>query len=273
MNERKCSGVAAGPDRVLQAVDDGDPRRSDVVRRQGGSWVGSTRNSMGYLLTRWGLGLIFKVVWRPTVTGLENIPPEGAVILASNHLSFSDSVVIPLVVPRRVRFLAKADYFEGRGVRGRLVAAFFRFVDAVPVNRESQRDSMASLELAMSVLRNGHAFGIYPEGTRSRDGRLYRGRNGVGWLAMESGAPVVPVAVQGTDKVQPVGSNMPRPHPVTVRFGPAVDPGPWVEAVTAQGGAGRARREITDQVMDRIAAMSPQPRADCYNERPSDDEV
>ena len=234
--------------------------------------MGRTRNSVGYILTRWSLGLVFRVVWRPKVTGLENIPAEGAVILASNHLSFSDSVVIPLVVPRRVRFLAKAEYFEGHGLRGRAVAAFFRFVDAVPVNRESQRDSMASLELAMGVLRNGHAFGIYPEGTRSRDGRLYRGRNGVGWLAMESGAPVVPVAVQGTDKVQPVGSNMPRPHPVTVSFGPAVDPTPWIEAVRAHGGAGRARREITDQVMERIGAMSPQPRADCYNERPSDDE-
>ena len=231
-----------------------------------------TRNSVGYILARWFLGLVFKVVWRPTVNGLENIPAEGAVILASNHLSFSDSVVIPLVVPRRVRFLAKAEYFEGHGLRGRLVAAFFRFVDAVPVNRESQRDSMSSLELAMGVLRNGHAFGIYPEGTRSRDGRLYRGRNGVGWLAMESGAPVVPVAVSGTDKVQPVGSNLPRPYPVRVSFGPPVDPAPWVESTRATGGAGRARREITDQVMERIAAMSDQPRADCYNERPADDE-
>jgi 1-acyl-sn-glycerol-3-phosphate acyltransferase len=130
---------------------------------------------------------------------------------------------------------------------------------------------MASLQTALDVLREGHAFGIYPEGTRSRDGRLYRGRTGVGWLALAARAPVVPVALTGTDEVQPVGSRRLRIHPVHIRFGPAVDPGPWVDAVAASGGAGRARREITDEVMERIAAMSPQERADCYNERPVDD--
>ena len=142
---------------------------------------------MGYALARWVVGLVFRVFWRPTIVGRERIPPRGAVIIASNHLSFVDSVVIPLAVPRRVRFLAKAEYFDGTGLRGRVTAWFFRLVDAVPVRRESQRDSMASLQLAMDVLRSGRAFGIYPEGTRSRDGRLYRGRTGVGWLAMESG--------------------------------------------------------------------------------------
>jgi 1-acyl-sn-glycerol-3-phosphate acyltransferase len=226
---------------------------------------------LSYTLARWIVGAVFRIVWRPTIIGLEHLPAEGPVILASNHLSFVDSIVIPLAVPRRVRFLAKAEYFEGTGPRGRAVALFFRLIDAVPVRRENRRDSMASLETALQVLRDGSAFGIYPEGTRSRDGRLYRGRTGVGWLALASGAPVVPVAVTGTDRVQPVGSRSLRVHPVRVRFGPALDPTPWVRQVAAAGGAGRARREITDLVMDRIAAMSPQERVDEYNERVPDD--
>ena len=154
---------------------------------------------MGYLIARWLLGSFFRLVWRPRIVGVEHIPATGPVIIASNHLSFIDSVVIPLVVPRRVRFLAKAEYFEGTGLRGWVNRAFFTAVDAVPVNRDSQRNAMASLRLAMDVLAQGTAFGIYPEGTRSRDGRLYQGRTGVGWLALESGAPVVPVALVGTD--------------------------------------------------------------------------
>lgn len=221
---------------------------------------------MGYALARWVIGMVFRVVWRPGITGVDRVPGTGPVIIASNHLSFIDSVVIPLAVPRRVRFLAKAEYFTGHGLRGRVVAAFFRAVDAVPVDRDSRLDAMASLRLAMSVLEDGNAFGIYPEGTRSRDGRLYRGRTGVGWLALHSGAPVVPVALVGTDRVQPIGARFPRPAPVQIRFGVPVDPGPWIAAVAASGGAGRARREITDAVMERIAALSPQVPANAYNE-------
>jgi len=225
-----------------------------------------------YRIVRWLVLVVFRVLWRPRVTGLEHIPPHGAIIVASNHLSFIDSVVIPLAVPRRVRFLAKAEYFEGRSLTGRVIAMFFRAVDAVPVRRDSRRDSMASLETALDVLRDGHAFGIYPEGTRSRDGRLYRGKTGVGWLALASGAPIVPVCVVGTDAVQPVGARLPRIRPVRIQFGPVVDPAPWVEQVRSSGGAGRARREITDLVMESIAAMSPQEPADTYNERPPDDD-
>jgi 1-acyl-sn-glycerol-3-phosphate acyltransferase len=228
--------------------------------------------SVGYALARWIVGSVFRVLWRPHIVGGERIPLTGPVIIASNHLSFIDSVVIPLAVPRRVCFLAKAEYFEGRGLRGRMTAWFFRAVSAVPVRRDSSSDSMASLELAMDVLRAGLAFGIYPEGTRSRDGRLYRGRTGVGWLAMQSGAPVVPVALVGTNDVQPVGSRLPRRRPVTVAFGTPVDPAPWIASVSASGGAGRARREITDAVMASIAAMSPQELADGYNERPPEDD-
>jgi 1-acyl-sn-glycerol-3-phosphate acyltransferase len=223
---------------------------------------------MGYTIARWAVGLIFRVFWRPRVEGLENVPPDGPVIIASNHLSFIDSVVIPLAVPRRVRFLAKAEYFTGRGLRGRGTALFFHLIDAVPVERTGNRDSMRSLESALAVLREGTAFGIYPEGTRSRDGRLYRGRTGVGWLALTSGAPVVPVGLTGTDRVQPVGARGVRVAPVRVRFGPPVDPADYAALP-----AGRARRALTDEVMDRIAALTPQERADTYNEPRGGDEV
>lgn len=225
---------------------------------------------MGYLIARWLLGSFFRLVWRPRIVGVEHIPVTGPVIIASNHLSFIDSVVIPLVVPRRVRFLAKAEYFEGTGLRGWVNRAFFTAVDAVPVNRDSQRNAMASLRLAMDVLAQGAAFGIYPEGTRSRDGRLYQGRTGVGWLALESGAPVVPVALVGTDGVQPVGARFPRPHPVKISFAAPIDPTPWVEAVATSGGGARARREITEAIMAAIAAMSPQELAHTYNDPPAD---
>jgi len=218
---------------------------------------------MPYSIARWIVGLVVRVFWRPRIEGLEHVPASGPVIIASNHLSFIDSVIIPLAVPRRVRFLAKAEYFTGRGLRGRATALFFRLIDAVPVERTGNRDSMRSLESALAVLREGSAFGIYPEGTRSRDGRLYRGRTGVGWLAMTSGAPVVPVGLIGTDRVQPVGTRGVHLAPVLVRFGPPVHP-----AAYADMPAGRARREITDEVMARISALSPQERADAYNEPP-----
>jgi 1-acyl-sn-glycerol-3-phosphate acyltransferase len=227
---------------------------------------------LGYRLLRYVVSFLFRLIWRPRITGLENVPRSGPVIIASNHLSFIDSVVIPILVPRRVRFLAKAEYFDGHGLRGRGMALFFRVVDAVPVRRDGQRDSsLAALQAALDVLRDDVAFGIYPEGTRSRDGRLYRGRTGVGWLALTSAVPVVPVALIGTDLIQPVGHRMPRIKPLRVSFGPPVDPAPWIASVAESGGAGRARREITDEVMERIAAMSAQPRADCYNERTADD--
>jgi 1-acyl-sn-glycerol-3-phosphate acyltransferase len=227
---------------------------------------------MTYRFARWLVGFVFRVLWRPRLIGLEHVPMSGPLLVASNHLSFIDSIVIPLAIPRRVRFLAKSDYFEGRSLGGRLVAVFFRAVDAVPVRRDGRRDSMESLETALEVLRDGHAFGIYPEGTRSRDGRLYRGKTGVGWLALASGAPIVPVCVVGTDAVQPVGARMPRIRPVRVQFGPVIDPAPWVQKVAESGGAGRARREITDRVMDAIGAMSPQQQAGVYNERPAEDD-
>jgi 1-acyl-sn-glycerol-3-phosphate acyltransferase len=216
---------------------------------------------MIYVLTRAVCLALFKVLWRPVVVGRENIPPDGPVILASNHLSFIDSIVIPLSVSRRVVFLAKAEYWEGRSLASLPRRLFFRTFDAVPVQREQQRDAQASLDLARQVLARGDAFGIYPEGTRSRDGRLYRGRTGVGWLSMAAAAPVVPVGLVGTDRVQPIGATVPRVHRVRISFGPPVRPEDYADLPP-----GRARREITDAVMESVAALSGQPRADGYNE-------
>jgi 1-acyl-sn-glycerol-3-phosphate acyltransferase len=204
-----------------------------------------------------------RVMFRPVVEGLGHLPREGAVIIAANHLSFLDSFLIPLMTPRPVAFLAKAEYFTGTGLRGRLVRSTLTAVDAIPVPRGTHRAAQASLEAALIVLKDGRAFGIHPEGSRSRDGRLYRGRTGVAWLALTSGAPVVPVAVLGTDRVQPVGARLPRPGRVTVRF--TVRFGEPLRFGPPSGSPGRARREATDRIMDAIAALSGQERADEYN--------
>ena len=141
---------------------------------------------------------VARAVWRPTVEGLEHLPLSGPVIVASNHLSFADSMVIPIVAPRQVVFLAKEDYFTGTGLKGAAIRGWFRGMGMVPVDRDDTRAAIASLDIALDVLGGGGAFGIYPEGTRSRDGRLYRGRTGVAHLALTSGAPVVPVGLHGT---------------------------------------------------------------------------
>ncbi len=204
-----------------------------------------------------------KAVWRPTVRGLENVPREGGVLLASNHRSFVDSVVIPVVVPREVVFLAKSEYFTGTGVRGAVSRAWFSGLGMLPVDRDDTGAAMASLGVAREVLERGGAFGIYPEGTRSRDGRLYRGRTGAAHLALATGVPIVPVGLTGTERLQPVGARLPRLVPITVEFG-----APIVTAGRGEGvPLGRARRELTDEVMDAIAALTGQERAEVYNER------
>jgi 1-acyl-sn-glycerol-3-phosphate acyltransferase len=209
---------------------------------------------------------VARTVWRPVVEGVENVPATGPVILASNHLSFADSIVIPCVAPRRVVFLAKEEYFTAPGVKGRLSKAWFTGLGAVPVSREDTRSAIDSLQTALEVLRRGDALGLYPEGTRSRDGRLYRGRTGVAHLALVSGAPIVPVGLHGTDLLQPVGSRLPRLAKVTARFGPPINPAGQYDGVPA----GRARREITDLVMSEIQKLSGQEPAGVYNEPPAE---
>lgn len=203
-------------------------------------------------------------IYRPAITGGDNVPRTGGVILASNHLSFIDSFVIPLVAPRQVSFLAKADYFTGSGPMGAIRKGFFESVGAIPVDRESSRAAQESLDLALEVLRADRAFGIYPEGTRSRDGRLYRGRTGVAWLALTAGVPVVPVGLRGTQDIQPVGAHWPRLAKVAISFGPPIHPDSY-----AGMPQGRARRELTDDVMNAIAGLTGQVRADGYNALPA----
>ena len=211
---------------------------------------------------------LFKAIWRPVVEGLGHIPAEGPVILASNHLSFADSVVIPVVVPRKVVFMAKSDYFTGTGVKGTLSRTWFEGLGMLPVDRDDTRAAIASLDTALEVLRKGEAFGIYPEGTRSRDGRLYRGRTGVAHLALTSGAPVVPVGLPGTEAIQPVGTDRPRLGrvDVTVRFGEPMRVDGEYDGVPT----GRARRELTDRIMSAIGGLTGQEPAGAYNERPAD---
>lgn len=207
-----------------------------------------------------------RVIWRPTVIGLEHVPATGPVVIASNHLSFADSVVIPVVVPRKVVFLAKSDYFTGSGIKGRVSKAWFEGLGMLPVDRDDPRAALGSLDTALEVLARGEAFGLYPEGTRSRDGRLYRGRTGIAHLALTAGCPVVPVGLTGTQDLQPVGSTLPRLARVTVRFGEPIHPtGEYAEMPS-----GKARRLLTDRVMAAIQELSGQEPAGVYNERPAE---
>jgi 1-acyl-sn-glycerol-3-phosphate acyltransferase len=205
---------------------------------------------------------LLRHVWRPRVSGLENVPSDGPVILASNHLSFIDSIVIPLTAPRRVRFLAKSEYFEGRGARGLVSRLFFTAIGAVAVRRSAGAGAQAALDRGREVLEEGDVFAVYPEGTRSRDGRLYRGRTGVAWLALTTGARVVPVGLVGTADIQPVGARIPRLRRISVSFGEPLD-------LSGHGPAtsGAARRAATDQVMRAIRELSGQESAGCYNVR------
>lgn len=216
-------------------------------------------------LARRRLGPVLRALLRPTVTGTENIPRSGPVIVASNHRSFFDSIVIPITSPRKIAFLAKSEYFTGSGLRGGVSRVFFTGVGAIPVDRDDTRAGQRSLELQLEVLQRGGACGIYPEGTRSRDGRLYRGRTGVAHLVLASGAPVVPVALAGTENIQPPGARTLRPAKVTITFGTPIDFTGRFDGVPT----GRARRQITDEIMTAIHGMSGQELAGVYNERPA----
>ena len=223
--------------------------------------------SLMYAVLHRAVPPLARAVWRPTVTGLEHVPATGGVILASNHLSFADSVVIPVVVPRKVVFLAKSDYFTGTGLKGALSRSWFEGLGMLPVDRDDSKAALASLDTALEVLGRGEAFGIYPEGTRSRDGRLYRGRTGVAHLALTAGVPVVPVGLRGTERLQPVGSRLPRVVPVRIAFGAPIEVAGRFDGVPP----GRARREVTDEIMTAIQELSGQEPAGVYNERPPED--
>jgi 1-acyl-sn-glycerol-3-phosphate acyltransferase len=206
------------------------------------------------------LGPILKLLFRPWVEGEEHIPDEGAAILASNHLSFSDSIFLPLVLQRRVTFLAKSDYFTGRGIKGRLTAAFFKGVGQLPVDRSGGRAGEAALRSGLKVLRRGEVLGIYPEGTRSPDGRLYRGRTGVARMALEAGCPVLPVAMIGTDKAQPTGKVVPKIMRIGVRIGKPLD----FSRYEGMEDDRFVLRSITDEIMYELMLLSGQEYVDMY---------
>jgi 1-acyl-sn-glycerol-3-phosphate acyltransferase len=199
------------------------------------------------------MGPALYLLGRPRVSGLEHVPSSGPAILASNHLSIIDSVYLPLVIPRPVVFPAKAEYFSAKGPIGRLWAAYLRSTNQLEMNRGDGKSAQATLEAAAEILRSGNLFGFYPEGTRSPDGRLYRGRAGLGWLALNTGAPVLPVAMLGTRKMLPPGKPIPRPSKIEVRIGKPLEFGHLAGDPPA-----RARRTIADEVMRAIADMSGQ---------------
>ncbi|MDF2092367.1 MULTISPECIES: 1-acyl-sn-glycerol-3-phosphate acyltransferase [unclassified Knoellia] len=206
------------------------------------------------------LGPILKLLFRPWVEGEENVPEDGPAILASNHLSFSDSIFLPLVVQRRVTFLAKSDYFTGRGIKGRMTAAFFKGVGQLPIDRSGGRAGEAALRSGLKVLRRGEVLGIYPEGTRSPDGRLYRGRTGVARMALEAGCPVLPVAMIGTDKAQPTGKVVPKIMRIGVRIGKPLD----FSRYEGMEDDRFVLRSITDEIMYELMLLSGQEYVDMY---------
>ncbi|MEV0807404.1 lysophospholipid acyltransferase family protein [Micromonospora sp. NPDC050200] len=206
------------------------------------------------------LGPLLRLIFRPRVEGLHHVPETGPVILASNHLSFSDSIFTPLIVPRKVTFVAKAEYFTGKGIKGWLTKAFFAGTGCIPVDRSGGRAAQAALDTQLTVLRAGGVAGIYPEGTRSPDGRLYRGKTGVARLALESGAPVVPVAMLNLDEIQPPGKLIPRIARVRIRFGPPLD----FSRYAGLAGDRFVERAVTDEIMYELMELSGREYVDMY---------
>ncbi|EFF89821.1 acyltransferase [Streptomyces sp. e14] len=206
------------------------------------------------------LGPLLRVVFRPRIEGLEHVPASGPAIVAGNHLSFSDHFLMPAILRRRITFLAKAEYFTGPGLKGRLTAAFFRSAGQIPVDRSGKEAGRAAIREGLGVLRRGELLGIYPEGTRSPDGRLYKGKVGVAVMAIEAGVPVVPCAMIGTFEAQPPGRVVPRIRPVVIRFGEPLDFSRFA-GMTEQKAVLRA---VTDEIMYAILSLSGQEYVDRY---------
>jgi len=213
-----------------------------------------------YRMSRVLAGPFLHTLWRPEITGSEHIPASGGAILASNHLSIVDSIFLPLMVDRPVTFAAKSEYFTGTRPIDRITGAYLRATKQLSVDRAQARAGQDMLEAALRLLREGALFGIYPEGTRSPDGRLYRGRTGIGWLALNSGLPVIPVAMSGTDRVLPPGQKVPKVAKIRITVGEPVA----LESYRDLPSAARQRRAITDEVMRRIQALSGQEYVPVY---------
>ena len=215
--------------------------------------------TVGYWLTKYTLGVMLRILFRSRAWGAKNVPRRGPVILASNHLSFSDHFIAPFPVPRKVIFLGKSEYFTGRGLKGLISRAFFTGVGVIPLDRAGGPASEQAISTGLQVLADGKVLGIYPEGTRSPDGRLYRGKTGVARLAVESGAPVVPCAMIDTFELQPPGQLWPnmRVRP-GVRFGEPLD----FSRYQGQEADAKLLRTITDEIMQAIAKLSGQEYVD-----------
>ena len=209
------------------------------------------------------VGPVVRVLFRPDVSGGHHVPASGPVIIASNHLTFVDSIFLPLAVSRPMAFPAKIEYFRGRGLKGLVARAFFTGTGQIPMDRGGGRAAVASLGLGEAVLRNGGIFGIYPEGTRSPDGRLHKGKTGVARLALATGAPVIPVALLNLDEIQPPGRRWPRIRRVRIRFGEPLD-------FSRYAGMTRDRhvvRAVTDEIMYEIMRLSGREYIDVYAQR------
>jgi len=206
------------------------------------------------------LGPLLWTVFRPWVKGLENIPRSGPAIIVSNHVSFVDSIFLPLVVPRTMSFLAKSDYFTGRGVKGFFVRTFMKATGQLPIDRAGGKASEASLNTGLGVISEGRILGIYPEGTRSPDGRMYRGRTGVARMVLEADVPVIPSAVVGTREVMPLGAKFPKVRRVGVIFGEPLD----FSRFTGMEGDRFVLRAITDEITYEMNRLSQQEYADVY---------
>jgi 1-acyl-sn-glycerol-3-phosphate acyltransferase len=209
------------------------------------------------------LGPWLRLIFRPDVEGRENVPDTGPAILASNHLSFSDSIFMPLMVKRKVTFVAKAEYFTGKGLKGWLTKMFFVGTGTIPVDRSGGRAAQAALDTQLRVLRGGNLAGIYPEGTRSPDGRLYRGKTGVARLALESGAPVIPVVMLNADEIQPPGKLLPKIARVKIRFGEPLD----FTRYAGMSGDRFVERAVTDEIMYELMDLSGREYVDIYAQK------
>jgi len=213
-----------------------------------------------FFLKTFVLGPLLRVLFRPWVRGAENVPANGAAILASNHLSFSDSIFLPLMLRRPVTFLAKSEYFTGKGLKGALSRWFFTATGQLPIDRSGGKASEASLNTGLEVLAGDNLLGIYPEGTRSPDGKLYRGRTGIARMVLEAKVPVIPVAMIDTEKVQPIGQKMPRIRRVGIAIGTPLD----FSRFEGMEGDRIVLRAVTDEIMYELQKLSGQVYEDVY---------
>ena len=209
------------------------------------------------------LGPALRLIFRPVAEGVEHVPRRGPAIIASNHVSFSDSIFMPLMVRRKVTFVAKSEYFTGTGIKGFLIRLFFTAAGTIPIDRSGGQAAQAAIDTGLRVLRSGKLFGIYPEGTRSPDGRLYRGKTGVARMVLTANVPVVPVVMLNADQIQPPGHVLPKIMRARMRFGPPMD----FSRYAGMAGDRMVERKITDEIMYELMTLSGREYVDVYAQK------